>query len=79
MARKNNFDQAAPAEQAAAEQAAKAPQAKPQRDKYQKVFVLNAEQRRRLDSHCADEGKTIQEVVIEGINLVLRSKGLPEL
>lgn len=79
MPRKSNFDQAAPAEQAVAEQAAKAPTAKPPRDKFQKVFVLNAEQRRRLDGYCGEVGTTIQEVVLEGINLVFRSKGLPEI
>lgn len=78
MARKSNFDQAAPVEQAA-EEAVKVAPARPYRDKFQKVFVLNAEQRRRLDGYCGDAGTTIQDVVIEGINLVLRSKGLPEL
>lgn len=79
MARKSNLNQSGPADQAEAEQAVKAPQPKPHRDKFQKVFVLNAEQRRRLDGYCGDAGTTIQDVVIEGINLVLRSKGLPEL
>lgn len=78
MPRKSHMFQAAPASQAAQE-AHKAPQAKPARDKFQKVFVLNAEQRRRLDGYCGDAGTTIQEVVLEGINLVFRSKGLPEL
>lgn len=79
MARKSNFDQAGPADQAAQEEAAKAQQPKPHRDKFQKVFVLNAEQRRRLDSYCGEANTTIQEVVLEGINLVFRSKGLPEI
>lgn len=79
MARKRNFEQAGPADQAAQEQAAHAPQPTPHRDKFQKVFVLNAEQRRRLDSYCGEANTTIQDVVIEGINLVLRSKGLPEM
>jgi hypothetical protein len=73
------MEQAAPAEQAAAEQAAKAPQPKQDRDRFQKVFVLNAEQRKRLDSYCGEANITIQEIVIEGINLVFRSKGLPEI
>jgi hypothetical protein len=79
MARKSNLNHAGPADQAALEQAAQAPQPKPQRDKFQKVFVLNAEQRRRLDSYCGEANTTIQEVVLEGINLVFRSKGLPEI
>jgi hypothetical protein len=79
MARKSNMDQAGPADQAVAEQATKAVLAKPNRDKFQKVFVLNAEQRRRLDGYCAETGATIQEVVLEGINLIFRAKGLPEM
>lgn len=79
MARRSNFDQAAPAEQAAQEEASKAPRLKSDRDRFQKVFVLNAEQRKRLDSYCGEANITIQEIVIEGINLVFRSKGLPEL
>lgn len=52
---------------------------KPSKAKFQKVFILNAEQNDQLESLCFHSKMTIQAVVIEGINLVLRSKGLPEL
>lgn len=52
---------------------------RPSKEKFQKVFVLNAEQNDQLESLCFHSKMTIQAVAIEGINMVLRSKGLPEL
>lgn len=54
-------------------------QRKSSKEKFQKVFVLNAEQNDQLESLCFHSKMTIQAVAIEGINMVLRSKGLPEL
>lgn len=65
---------------AQAEEAQPAPvQARQSKEKFQKVFVLNAEQNDQLESLCFHSKMTIQAVAIEGINMVLRSKGLPEL
>jgi hypothetical protein len=44
----------------------------------QKVFRLTKAQERRLKEFCAHSDMTIQEVVLEGINLVFKAKGLPE-
>lgn len=44
----------------------------------QKVFRLTKAQERRLKEFCAHTDMSIQEVVMEGINLVFKSKGLPE-
>lgn len=52
---------------------------KPKRIKRQKVFILTPEQEEQLDAYCFHAKTTIQAVVIEGINSVLRAKGLPEL
>lgn len=49
------------------------------RSKIQKVFVLTPEQNRQLKDYCNQTDSTVQAVTIEGINMVLRSKGLPEL
>jgi hypothetical protein len=45
----------------------------------QKVFRLTKSQARRLKKFCADSDMTMQDVVIEGINLVLKSRGLPPM
>lgn len=45
----------------------------------QKVFRVNAAQDRKLKEFCAHSDMTIQDVVIEGINLVLKSRGLPSI
>jgi hypothetical protein len=60
------------------EEAAPVP-AKPSKEKFQKVFILTAEQNDQLEALCYHSKMTIQAVAIEGINMVLRSKGLPEL
>lgn len=45
----------------------------------QKVFRLTKSQARALKKFCADSDMTMQDVVIEGINLVLKSRGLPTI
>lgn len=45
----------------------------------QKVFRLTPAQDRELKKYCAHSDTTIQDVVIEGINMVLKSKGLPPI
>lgn len=78
MSKKNLMSSFAPTAQAKAiEPAVKA--APDNRAKFQKVFVLTAEQNDQLKSYCFHAKTTIQDVTIEGINMVLRSKGLPEL
>lgn len=82
MKRRSNFLTAAPAGQEQAEQAEQAASAaavKPKRDKQQKVFVLEPDQRLRVDMYCAETRTTIQDLVLEGINLVFASKGLPKI
>lgn len=45
----------------------------------QKVFRVTPTQERDLRKRCADLDTTIQDLVIEGINMVLKSKGLPPI
>jgi len=45
----------------------------------QKVFRLTPAQDRKLKEYCAQHDATMQDVVIEGINMVLQSKGLPTI
>lgn len=45
----------------------------------QKTFRLTKSQARALRKFCADSDMTMQEVVVEGINLVLKSRGLPTI
>lgn len=45
----------------------------------QKTFRLTKTQARALRKFCADSDMTMQEVVVEGINLVLKSRGLPTI
>jgi hypothetical protein len=45
----------------------------------QKVFRLTPAQDRKLREFCAHQDTTIQDVVLEGINLVFKSRGLPPL
>lgn len=45
----------------------------------QKVFRLTATQDRELKKFCAHSDMTIQGVVMEGINLFLKKKGMPPL
>lgn len=47
-------------------------------DMRQKVFRLTKAQERRLKEFCAHTDMTIQDVVLEGIGMVFKSKGLPE-
>lgn len=51
----------------------------PQEPVQQKVFRLTKSQARALKKFCADSDMTMQDVVIEGINLVLKSRGLPTI
>lgn len=45
----------------------------------QKVFRLTKPQARALKKFCADSDMTMQDVVLEGINMVLKSRGLPPI
>jgi hypothetical protein len=45
----------------------------------QKVFRLTPDQDRTLKQYCAGSDTTIQDLVVEGINMVLKSKGLPTI
>lgn len=45
----------------------------------QKVFRLTKSQARALKKFCADSDMTMQDVVIEGIRLVMKSRGLPPI
>lgn len=45
----------------------------------QKVFRLTKSQARTLKKFCADSDMTMQDVVIEGIRLVMKSRGLPPM
>lgn len=52
--------------------------ARPPADKLrQKVFRVTAAQDRKIKEFCAHSDMTTQDLVMEGINLVLKSKGLP--
>lgn len=45
----------------------------------QKVFRVTPTQERDLKKRCADLDTTIQDLVMEGINMVLKAKGLPPI
>jgi hypothetical protein len=45
----------------------------------QKVFRVTPAQDRKLKEFCAHSDMSIQDVVLEGINLVLKAKGLPPI
>lgn len=45
----------------------------------QKVFRVTAAQDRKIKEFCAHSDMTVQDLVVEGINLVLKSKGLPPI
>lgn len=45
----------------------------------QKVFRVTAAQDRKIKEFCAHSDMTVQDLVIEGINLMLKSKGLPPI
>lgn len=45
----------------------------------QKVFRLTPAQDRRLKEFCAHSDMSIQDVVLQGLSLVLKGRGLPEL
>jgi hypothetical protein len=45
----------------------------------QKVFRVTPAQDRKIKEFCAHSDMSIQDVVIEGINLVLKSRGLPSI
>lgn len=79
QAKKGSLTTFAPATQEPPKPAPVPVPTRPSKDKFQKVFVLNAEQNDQLESLCFHSKMTIQAVAIEGINMVLRSKGLPEL
>lgn len=61
------------------QQQAKKSKAKPARNRLHKVFMLTEEQADQLDSYCFHKKTTIQATVLEGLDLVFRSKGLPPL
>lgn len=66
-----------PAPAPAAQSAVPAPEEKEK--PRQKVFRLNPDQDRELKKYCAANDTTIQDLVVEGINMVLKSKGLPPI
>lgn len=45
----------------------------------QKVFRLTPAQDRELKKYCGASDTTIQDLVVEGINMVFKSKGLPPI
>lgn len=45
----------------------------------QKIFRLTAEQDHRIRVYCSQSNTTMQEIIIKGINLVLKKDGLPPL
>lgn len=56
------------------------PEAPPHDEKpRQKVFRVTPTQDRELRSRCGTLDTTIQDLVLEGINMVLKSKGLPPI
>jgi len=53
---------------------------KPEKEKLrQKVFRVTAAQDRELGKRLADLDMTMQELVLDGINALLKSKGLPPI
>ena len=56
-----------------------APGAQPADKLRQKVFRVTAAQDRKIKEFCAHSDMSIQDLVLEGINLVLKSKGLPPI
>lgn len=77
----STFANLAPANPAAATPVTPSPTPTPAADEKprQKVFRLTPAQDRELKKYCAHSDTTIQDVVIEGINMVLKSKGLPPI
>lgn len=56
------------------------PAAKPEKEKLrQKVFRVTAAQDRELGKHLAELDTTMQDLVLDGINALLKSKGLPPI
>lgn len=54
--------------------------AKPEKEKLrQKVFRVTAAQDRELGKRLADLDTTMQDLVLDGINVLLKSKGLPPI
>lgn len=51
----------------------------PEEKTRQKVFRVTPSQDRELRSRCGTLDTTIQDLVLEGINMVLTSKGLPPI
>lgn len=45
----------------------------------QKVFRVTPAQDRKIKEFCAHSDMTVQGLVMEGINLVLKAKGLPSI
>lgn len=45
----------------------------------QKVFRVTPSQDRELRARCAMLDTTIQDMVLEGINMILKAKGLPPI
>lgn len=69
-----------PSRQPAKEVQPPTPDAPPQEEKSrQKVFRVTPTQDRELRSRCGTLDTTIQDLVLEGINMVLQSKGLPPI
>jgi hypothetical protein len=81
VAEANGFHSRQPTRKAEASAAPEpAPKAteKPEKEKLrQKVFRVTAAQDRELTKRLADLDTTMQDLVLESINILLKSKGLP--
>jgi hypothetical protein len=53
--------------------------AKKPRDRRHKVFMMTPEQADQLDSYCFHGKTTIQATILEALDMLYRSKGLPGL
>lgn len=51
--------------------------AKKPRDRRHKVFMMTPEQADQLDSYCFHGKTTIQATILEALDMLYRSKGLP--
>jgi hypothetical protein len=75
MTKPNPMRTFAPAPQAAPAEKPPIQDAKP----VQKAFRLTPSQAHELRKFCAAENITMQEAIIAGINMLMRSKGLPPI
>lgn len=79
MAEAHGFPSRQPAKAEPVHEPAPQPAAAPEAKLRQKVFRLTPDQDRALKQYCAASDTTIQDLVVGGINMVLKSKGLPTI